>query len=983
MELGPDGSLYFVSYVNFTGGRIRRIGADGIVTGIAGVNNLSAGSTGDGGPALAAQLRLLAIGLAPDGSIYTVGGFTFDFDESRIRRISSPLPAFNGSDIAIPSDDGTQLFQFDAAGRHLRTINTLTNATVYTFSYDSAGRLLTVTDGDNNVTTIERNGNGGPTGILSPYGQRTSFTRSGNGYLASISNPANDTHQFTYNAGGQMLTERDPLGNLTQFTYDAIGRVIRVDDPAGASQTLTRTDTGSNVTVTRQTAQNRQTDFQVNFLANGDRERKITFPDGTQEKRTERGNGTVTSTDADASVTNETSTGDPRWKFQAPITSSTTVTTPGGVSFNSSFARTITLTAPSNLLSLVSQSDVLNINGKTYTDVYTAATRTLVKSSPLGRQTTTTVDGQGRLTSFIFANLNPLALTYDTRGRLSTFADGTGAQGRAFSFAYAPSGFLSSFTNSLNQTTSLSYDAAGRVILRTLPDNRNIGLTYDAEGNLASITPPGRPAHTLTYTPFGSPASYTAPNLGGSSTTSYSYDTDKQLTRITRPDSLEINYTYNSNGRLQTKSIPGGNYTYTFDPLSGNFTGVTAPGGVSSVFQYDGFLLTASISSGPVTGSVSYSYNSDLRVSSVRVNNANAVNYTYDNDNSLIGAGSMTLTRNAQNGLLSGTAMGGVTDTIDYDGFAEPTNYTARFNASTIYSTGLSYDKLGRIVQKVETIGGVTTTFAYSYDTGGRLTTVTRNGAITAYAYDSNDNRLSVSTGGNTTSGTYDAQDRLTQYGATTYSYTANGELRSKTTNSNATQYSYDVFGNLRNVTLPGGVQIEYVIDGENRRIGKKVNGVLTQGFLYQDNLQITAELDAASNVASRFVYASRSNAPDLMIKNGTTYRLIYDQNGSIRLVVNTVSGAIEQRIDYDDFGVVTSDTNPGFQPFGFAGGLYDQQTKLTRFGARDYDAETGRWTAKDPRLLAGGQLNLYAYTANDPITYIYPEGTDLKPKKF
>jgi RHS repeat-associated protein len=48
-------------------------------------------------------------------------------------------------------------------------------------------------------------------------------------------------------------------------------------------------------------------------------------------------------------------------------------------------------------------------------------------------------------------------------------------------------------------------------------------------------------------------------------------------------------------------------------------------------------------------------------------------------------------------------------------------------------------------------------------------------------------------------------------------------------------------------------------------------------------------------------------------------------------------------------FGNVTRDTNPGFQPFAFAGGPYDPDTKLVRFGVRDYDSETGRWTAKDP----------------------------------
>ena len=69
------------------------------------------------------------------------------------------------------------------------------------------------------------------------------------------------------------------------------------------------------------------------------------------------------------------------------------------------------------------------------------------------------------------------------------------------------------------------------------------------------------------------------------------------------------------------------------------------------------------------------------------------------------------------------------------------------------------------------------------------------------------------------------------------------------------------------------------------------------------------------------------------------------------------------------------SDSNPGFQPFAFAGGIYDQHTKLTRFGARDYNAFTGRWTSKDPIGFAGGDLNLYGYCINDPVNLIDPNG--------
>jgi RHS repeat-associated protein len=86
--------------------------------------------------------------------------------------------------------------------------------------------------------------------------------------------------------------------------------------------------------------------------------------------------------------------------------------------------------------------------------------------------------------------------------------------------------------------------------------------------------------------------------------------------------------------------------------------------------------------------------------------------------------------------------------------------------------------------------------------------------------------------------------------------------------------------------------------------------------------------------------------------------------------VVHANTNAIAQRLDYDPWGVVTLDTNPGFQPFGYAGGLYDHRTGLVRFGVRDYDAATGRWTAKDPIGFAGETGNLYSYSASDPKNF-------------
>lgn len=117
----------------------------------------------------------------------------------------------------------------------------------------------------------------------------------------------------------------------------------------------------------------------------------------------------------------------------------------------------------------------------------------------------------------------------------------------------------------------------------------------------------------------------------------------------------------------------------------------------------------------------------------------------------------------------------------------------------------------------------------------------------------------------------------------------------------------------------------------------------MVQGFLYQDQLKPIAELDGNNQVVSRFIYADKPNVPTYLIKGGVTYRIVSDHLGSPKLVVNTADGSVVQRMEYDEFGQVTLDTNPGFQPFGFAGGIYDRDTGLVRFGARDYDAQTGR----------------------------------------
>ncbi|MEM4188636.1 MAG: RHS repeat-associated core domain-containing protein, partial [Candidatus Hadarchaeum sp.] len=93
----------------------------------------------------------------------------------------------------------------------------------------------------------------------------------------------------------------------------------------------------------------------------------------------------------------------------------------------------------------------------------------------------------------------------------------------------------------------------------------------------------------------------------------------------------------------------------------------------------------------------------------------------------------------------------------------------------------------------------------------------------------------------------------------------------------------------------------------------------------------------------------------------------------------DTQTGEIAQELAYDAWGNVVYDSNPGFQPFGFAGGLYDPQTRLIRFGARDYDPQVGRWTSPDPVRFGDrsqcGAANLYVYGCQQPLTFWDPAG--------
>lgn len=235
-------------------------------------------------------------------------------------------------------------------------------------------------------------------------------------------------------------------------------------------------------------------------------------------------------------------------------------------------------------------------------------------------------------------------------------------------------------------------------------------------------------------------------------------------------------------------------------------------------------------------------------------------------------------------------------------------------------------------------------------------------------------NRTSQTIKGSSTTATYDDQDRLLTFGGKTFTYNANGEVATQTSGGMTTTFTYDVYGNLKQHSTPSKTVV-YKVDAHNRRMSKKVGSTMKNFFIWNDKDQLIGITNGSGTLQSRFVYGSKNHVPDYMIKGSVKYKIITNHLGSPVVVVHSTNGTIAQQLTYDEFGNILSDSSPGFTPFGFAGCLYDTDTKLCRFGARDYDASIGRWLSKDPIRFDGGDSNLYGYVMQDPVNFIDPIG--------
>lgn len=944
---------------------VKKITSEGLLEPLAG--GTTTGYGGDGGPALAALLN--AAGRGDGGGIAVDGAGSVYFADRynhRVRKIGTTPPGATaaGNEILIP--DGGQLLAFDGSGRHLRTLDGRTGNELYTFGYDAAGFLTGVTDRYGNTTTIERGPNGKPTGIRSPGGALTQIELDSDDRLSKLINPDNGAHELEYDANGLLARSVDPNGQESTYEYDVTGRLSRATNRGGTTRSFERMRLGANqYDVTMTTTAGRTQHYGVDRLKGARTQLENSFPGGSIATRFVGADGTTQTTRRDGTMITVKRGPDPRFGMLQPIAQQTSVTVPSGQTLTVARARTVALADPTDPFSLLTETETTDVAGQITTTVWDAVARQTTTTTPLGRQRLFTFDIDGRPVSAQLGNLDPVFNVYDAQGRLSEITQGTGVQERTVTMGYSPGGYLTSLTDPLGETSTFTRDAAGRVTQITRPAGGTVEMTYDANGNLTSITAPAGGTHTFEHTPMDELAKYTPP---GSMPTLYEYDEDHRLSKLTLPSGDLVTISYDTAGRVVSRVSPAGTITRAYD-ASGRVNTITAADGGTLTLGYDGSLVTSRQWSGAVSGTVSTGYDSQLRLYSQSINQGSTYTIGYDAEGVPATIGALTVTRDPTSGLVTDTTVGVTNQNRGYNAFGELDSYTTTDGAGTILSADFTPDVLGRHASETRAILGVQTVYDYFYDAAGRLTGVDADGQpAERYTYDLNGNRLTADVGGQMVSATYDSADRLLTHGGTTYEYNALGQRTKRTSGGTDTVYTYDERGVLLGVVLPNGDDIDYVIDGRGRRIGKRVNGVLQKGWLYADGTEPVAELDATGALVSRFVAG-------YFERGGSTYRLITDERGSVRLVVDASDGSVVQRIDYDAFGRVVNDTNPGFQPFGFAGGHYDPDTRLVRFGARDYDAEVGRWTTPDPIGFRGRKTNLYAYSGNDPVNQIDPTG--------
>lgn len=830
-------------------------------------------------------------------------------------------------------------------------------------TFDTHGRLSSVTDRNGNSLTFNYDATGFMVSITDAVNRSVVFAKGGDGRVASMTDPAGRVFQFSYDANGELVGYTDPLGQTTTFTYDGKANLTAVIDPNGnTEESLTYDSSGRvathtegattwtyqylpslNRTIKRDSAGNTWT---VDYNDSGVATRR-TDPLGKTELLTYDQFLNVTSRTDERSRTT-TMTYDDRGNML-------TLTDPAGgvrqMTYEPTFNRLLTRT---------------DAGSNTTTFAYDERGNLIRRTDALGNVTALEYDGTGQVTRITYPESAVYSFGYDAYGNLSSVTDPLGntshatfdvlgkvvettdAAGRVTSYVYDDTERLVEAIDARNDSTLLSYDASGNLVGLTLPTGATVGFEYDALNRLVRRVGP----------------------LGD--VTTFSYDTHDNLVSRRDPKGQEIHFSYDALDRLVSRQRVEDTVGYAYDAV-GNLLSVT-DGDSQVSFSYDALdrVVTASTAatSGQPASTLQYSYDAVGNVIILTDSAGGNVQYTYD--------ALSRLTR------ITDAAAMRVFD-LAYDGLSRRTSVQGPSGVGTVST----YDLAGQLVSQVLAGGGTTESLDFQYDAVGNRTSRTDGSGVHQYSYDP----LSQLTGvthsvgaaesyvydviGNRTSShlssTYQVnlRNQILADDTFDYSYDANGNLISATERAtgSATIYSYDSDDQLIRIDFPDSRVATYRYDGLGRRIAKTIDGQSTQ-YVY-DNHSILLEYVGGA-LAAR--YTQTPEVVDETLAVDRQGAVTYLQSDGLGSIVRTVAddGTVTD-LSYDGFGQPLGGTN-GSAPFAFQGREYDEESGLYYFRARYYHPRLGRFLGEDP-LGFTASLNLYAFARNNPVNLTDPSG--------
>jgi RHS repeat-associated protein len=522
----------------------------------------------------------------------------------------------------------------------------------------------------------------------------------------------------------------------------------------------------------------------------------------------------------------------------------------------------ISLQYTNNLL-----TKLVHTNGDSLTLAYNAQNRISQITDSTGQVSSYSYDATGESLLSVTTSQGTTTYTYDTGNVAATKYSLLSLKsdlGYQRSFEYDNQCRLTkAFSNGQTEVLNYSYDSTGGV---KVTDSTGADVTFllNEAGNAGQVRGVNNQNLLYRYDAKGNLTASTLPNGGQ---IAYSYDNKGNVT--TQTDLLGKNtfFTYNSFNQLTGFNDPNGNPVgYSYD-AKGNLNKITYADGSTEQFSVDGLgNFTSAVNRRGST--IQYTYNHDGQLTKKQLPDGSSVTYGYDtkgNLNSVTDAmGTITMQYDTANRMTNISYPTGRSLTYTYNADGQRTQLVSQDG----YTVNYSYDTVGRLKTLTNATGQ--TIISYEYDSASRLTKETNgNGTYTTYQYDLQSQLTSLTNfkADNTVNSQFD------------YTYDKLGLRTSMTTLEGIFQYGYDANGQLTSVVTPTNRTINYQYDAVGNRIGVTDSGTTTS--------YTTNNLNQYTNVGNA-VYAYDTDG-NLISKTqgGQTSTYTYDVENRLTKVVN------------------------------------------------------------------------------------------------